>query len=602
MLEPLQARVRKLSLNTEPPSENDQHNDGSFCRIQFQAQIIQSLFTPILSYTMVLPVRIETTFSFLYIPTLYLAFNVVLVCLLSIPKKSDPNGSLKAQANDMLGYLLSTSIAIVTLTFSLTVLSIQIAAQAYSPRLLDEFLKDPVSKITVAVNLGSFAYGFVLTYFLKNEDEAPHVAIHVLSAHMLLVLLSFVYFIHHFVNGFRLETILHQASEDSWRAACHLETQQGVRDVDHAEELPNIPSNAYKVMADQSGYVAGYKLQNLLHAAKKLDICIRYHPNIGEFVAEGTLLAYVWDTNAEIETSDDNTKNAGNSNGFDKMDKPQSLKSRIKTDSSNSRKRVVKRMKRSFASEASSFHVLKRSSFGNDDSGDLSERFTEHRLGKLIRSGVEITALRDGRFDVLLGVQTLTDIAVKALSAAINDPMTAVQALDFLSTLFGRLAHLSFSIQCVRDSDGLIRACAPRRSFSYLLSVPGSIRFYGGSDLQVLYRIMRFYGEVGAVLKRLNAMDRITPVLAQLEQCLVTGRKHFAEDSLEFKSIQEVYQYSVDLMLASHGLILGENENPEKDLNALETTFVQPTPTFLETLPEEIKEAVAAVDQQVHGC
>uniref|UniRef100_A0A7S3DSH1 Uncharacterized protein n=1 Tax=Entomoneis paludosa TaxID=265537 RepID=A0A7S3DSH1_9STRA len=214
-------------------------------------------------------------------------------------------------------------------------------------------------------------------------------------------------------------------------------------------------------------------------------------------------------------------------------------------------------------------------------------------MGTLIWSGVDIYAVRDGQMDVLLGVQTLTDIAVKALSAAINDPMTAVQCLDFLSTLFGRLAGLSFSIQCIRDSKGVIRACAPRRSFSYLISVPDSIRVYGGGDLQVLYRLMRFYGEVGAVLNRSKNTERIKPILAQLEQCLVTAEKRFDKDSLEYQSIREVYQYSVDLIVASDGPILGENEALEKDLNDLETTFVQPTDQFLSTLPSEIQLAVA---------
>ena len=45
----------------------------------------------------------------------------------------------------MMGLVSNASISIVTLTFSLTVLSVQIAAQSYSPRLLDEFLKDPVN-------------------------------------------------------------------------------------------------------------------------------------------------------------------------------------------------------------------------------------------------------------------------------------------------------------------------------------------------------------------------------------------------------------------------------------------------------------------------
>mmetsp|Transcript_8982 Transcript_8982/g.24899 ORF Transcript_8982/g.24899 Transcript_8982/m.24899 type:complete len:567 (+) Transcript_8982:107-1807(+) len=543
-------------------------------------------------------VREETTFAFLVIPSCFAVVNVALCGLLSLATKTDEDGTLVDQAKDLIGYLTNASIAIVTLTFSLTVLSIQIAAQAYSPRLLDEFLRDPVSKLAVGVNLGAYSYGFTLTYFLKNQREAPHVAIHFLSVHMCLVLLMFVYFIHHFVNGFRLETILHQAVDDSWKAALALESLDSVKKVNRAEELPEVPPNAYKVMADQSGYVAGYQLARLKAAAKRLDLCIRYHPNIGEFVAEGTLLAYVWDANSRPQRNENDT----GLTDFSSHQQP-SLKARILRHSENAQNRNVianRSTNRSTNSEqqqqprgfiARFWRWDRKGLQGHSSSDDIdeNERLTEERLGTLISSGVSITAMRDGQMDVSLGILTLTDIAVKALSAAINDPMTAVQALDFISTLFGRLAALSFSIQCIRDSKGVIRACAPRRSFSFLLSVPDSIRFYGGSDLQVVYRLMRFYGEVGAVLKRYQDTERMNAVLAQLEQCLLTAQKNFDKDSSEYISIQEVYQYSVELIVASNGHILGENEAVEKDLTDLETTFAQPTDQFLSTLPPEIQ-------------
>jgi hypothetical protein len=68
--------------------------------------------------------------------------------------------------------------------------------------------------------------------------------------------------------------------------------------------------------------------------------------------------------------------------------------------------------------------------------------------------------------------------------------MTAVQALDYLWSLFGCIATMEINIGCVRDNTGVIRVTAPRRSFIYLLSILDLICFYRGSDLQVNYRLI----------------------------------------------------------------------------------------------------------------
>ena len=132
-------------------------------------------------------VRLETTFEFLLFPIGYALFQIFFCCMLSIITTADHHGLL-SQAKQMISLLCSTSISIATLTFSLTVLSIQIAAQTYSPRLLDDFLKDPVSKIAVAVNLGSYSFAFTLTYFVNDSGKAPNVAIQFLSVALLRIL------------------------------------------------------------------------------------------------------------------------------------------------------------------------------------------------------------------------------------------------------------------------------------------------------------------------------------------------------------------------------------------------------------------------------
>ena len=485
----------------------------------------------------------------------------------------------------MISLLCSTSISIATLTFSLTVLSIQIAAQTYSPRLLDDFLKDPVSKIAVAVNLGSYSFAFTLTYFVNDSGKAPNVAIQFLSVHLALVLIMFVYFIHYFINGFRLESILNKATEWCWAAASELETLNSKGGVQEFDDLPPVPPTAYKVLADTSGYIAKYKLDNILNLAEELDLCIRFHPNIGEFISEGTLLAYVWD--AKTKSDQERTtksENDGNENASPGIHRRLSLQTRVMQKMSSINRETNHGLPYRGRKHRKPLHVKK-----------LEEMMTEERLGWLISAGVQITAGRSGELDVLLGVQQLTDVAVRALSPGINDPMTAIQALDYLSSLFGRLAHLDFSISCVRDQNGFIRCSAPRRSFTYLLSIPDPIRSYGKTDLQVNYRLIRFYGELGAVLKRLNKVNRIPGVLAQLEQCMVECRKNFPDDSLEFKAIEDVYQYALALIAASDRPVLGHDESVKQDLTDLETTYVAPTQDFVDSLPDKYQEEVLAM-------
>jgi hypothetical protein len=78
--------------------------------------------------------------SFVMVPMMSMVFNAILATALSQITSSD-NPQLLDQGLVMIGLVSNASISIVTLTFSLTVLSIQIAAQSYSPRLLDDFLK-----------------------------------------------------------------------------------------------------------------------------------------------------------------------------------------------------------------------------------------------------------------------------------------------------------------------------------------------------------------------------------------------------------------------------------------------------------------------------
>jgi uncharacterized membrane protein len=93
--------------------------------------------------------------------------------------------------------------------------------------------------------------------------------------------------------------------------------------------------------------------------------------------------------------------------------------------------------------------------------GPLSER----KLRRLVRLGTERTFDQDPKY----AIRILVDIAIRALSPAINDPTTAVQALDQIEDLMFRLGRCKLSAGRLRDAEGKLRLefpCPPERTSS----------------------------------------------------------------------------------------------------------------------------------------
>ena len=111
-----------------------------------------------------------------------------------------------------------------------------------------------------------------------------------------------------------------------------------------------------------------------------------------------------------------------------------------------------------------------------------------------VRLGYERTAEQDAAF----GVRQLADIAVKALSPAVNDPYTAIQALEHLGVLLAHLVRRPLGAQRLRDHAGTIRVIAPGRDLSYYLDLAtGQIRRYGCAEPRVDRALLRVLGTTG---------------------------------------------------------------------------------------------------------
>ena len=87
-------------------------------------------------------------------------------------------------------------------------------------------------------------------------------------------------------------------------------------------------------------------------------------------------------------------------------------------------------------------------------------------------------------------IRLLVDIAIKALSPAINDPTTAVQTIDQLEDLLRRLGSAELDAGYVFDESGALRLVFPTPTWEdYLTLAFDEIRHFGSSSVQVMRRM-----------------------------------------------------------------------------------------------------------------
>jgi uncharacterized membrane protein len=116
-------------------------------------------------------------------------------------------------------------------------------------------------------------------------------------------------------------------------------------------------------------------------------------------------------------------------------------------------------------------------------------------LDEAVRVGFERTMEQDAAF----GIRQLVDVACKAMSPAINDPYTAVQAVDHLSVIFCELAHRPLGDHVVRHPSGAVVIVPARRFGDYLAVMCGLIRRYGAREPTVTHALLRLLDSCAAV-------------------------------------------------------------------------------------------------------
>jgi uncharacterized membrane protein len=166
-------------------------------------------------------------------------------------------------------------------------------------------------------------------------------------------------------------------------------------------------------------------------------------------------------------------------------------------------------------------------------------------LGEGVRIGFERTLEQDAA----LGIRQLVDVACKALSPAVNDPYTAVQAVDHLSVIFCALARRPLGNHVAWAEDGAAVVIPGRRFGEYLAVMIGLIRRYGAGEPTVAHALLRLLGNCAAVTG--DDPERCTAIDEQARIVIADAERQVAQPldlALAHAEAEAVYQ-----ALAEHG-------------------------------------------------
>jgi uncharacterized membrane protein len=150
--------------------------------------------------------------------------------------------------------------------------------------------------------------------------------------------------------------------------------------------------------------------------------------------------------------------------------------------------------------------------------------FSQHCL-RHVHIGFERTLQQDVRF----GLRQIVDIALRALSPAINDPYTAVQVVHHVSAVESVLASRALPDDVRRDSSGQILVWLPSPGFAAYLHL-GCVQIcrYGTRDPLVLAALLQLLSAVAQ-----NCVDPSRRVTVQMQIDLVAraAQREFTEES-----------------------------------------------------------------------
>jgi len=470
-------------------------------------------FADLLSYQTLtnLPDRLKNIWerllgSYWFIPTSFVLLGILLAPLLiSIDQQFDRETvrdiSFAFTGDDDAARAIMTSIAGAVLgvagtTFSITIAVLSMASSQFGPRLLRNFLTDTSNQLVLGAFIGTFSYSLLVLKSIHKFDVSfgvPQLAVTFAIIMAIICALLLVYFIQHMVHAIQASHVIQGASNDAianiyyWYSdTCDIQHQRDATSEDIDDYLT---WSAAPIYAPNSGYLQQIYIDSLIILAQDYGGVIRLQTNLGSFVTDKNIMGYFYKRPAEDESYLQKTK-------------------------------------------TSNLAIMPRA-----PDALFWQRFA---------TGIELQKRPSHTSDIGYSLGQITEIAVRALSPGINDPKTAVNCVQSLTSCLSIMMrrqppspyHFYYPVRNKdinevkvnhsRASTLAVVTKTPKIS-DFIDTSLGEIRRYATADLMVLKALCQALTDLNYA--RVNSAQRQT-LLHELKLIEAAGQQNLAYGEL----------------------------------------------------------------------
>jgi uncharacterized membrane protein len=210
------------------------------------------------------------------------------------------NGSADA-GRQILTAIAAAVITVVTLVFSITIVTLTLASTQFGPRMLRNFIRDRITQVTLGTYVATFVYAILALASIGSADRGafvPHLSITMTMALVIVDVAVLVVFIDHIAKSIQLPKVIASIAGDLARA---IDADVGLPAPGALKAGPSLgevtkrlDQDSGVVRAPSSGYLQFVRIDTLIDIASPKGAVIRLLHRPGHFVVEGQPLADVW--------------------------------------------------------------------------------------------------------------------------------------------------------------------------------------------------------------------------------------------------------------------------------------------------------------------
>ncbi len=260
--------------------------------------------------------RLQTTLWF--IPTLLALGGVAAaLALIDVDLQIDPDSKswmtfFQIGATGVRQVLAVTTGAMMTITgvvFSISVVTLTLAANQFGAKILRNYLSDSRNKVVLGLFVGSFLYGLVVLASIDSASDSriPALAFMISLLLTLAAIAALIYFINNISTSIQADIVIAEIGKNLAASVEH-NLPSGIA-LEEAEarsrwEIATHAAPRSDVLAPKSGYVEYIDYEALLEHSHRAGYHIEIHARAGDFIVKGNPLATIYsDTDTQRDAA-----------------------------------------------------------------------------------------------------------------------------------------------------------------------------------------------------------------------------------------------------------------------------------------------------------